>query len=144
MCRARSTFFNQVIIENLARRVQDLFLGQDVDGPIMNKEARAFYNRLLASERPLDQVTPREPLQNSEVVNFFLLMQLNDSVHCIMTASTSNQGDVAAQVINFYLDPVNKKHYDAIVKLAKLSTPAADAKLLVRLPPPAISHRLSA
>ncbi|KAM0748536.1 linoleate diol synthase [Meredithblackwellia eburnea MCA 4105] len=97
------------VVDYLAREIQDAFHGKNANQIVMSDDARSFYKRLLESKRPLEE--------------------LNASAQSIMTASTSNQGEVAAHVINFYLKDENKVHYDAIVKLAHQDSVESDALL---------------
>lgn len=99
-------------LDGLAHGIQKLVFGSEVQGVVMGTEASAFYRRLLkASDRPLSE--------------------LNSLVHCTMTASVSNQGEALAHVLNFYLDPVNDKHYKEIVRLAKLDGDEGDNAIRV-------------
>jgi len=59
-------------VDDLARSLQDFFVGQNVEGLVMGKTAHEYYTRLLESGRPFDQ--------------------LEASVQSTMTASVSNQG----------------------------------------------------
>lgn len=52
-----------------------------------------------------------------------------------MTASVSNQGQVAALVVNFYLDPQHKEHYSALVALASSPSSESDDLIWVRFRP---------
>ncbi|KAK4702162.1 linoleate 10R-lipoxygenase, partial [Phenoliferia sp. Uapishka_3] len=96
-------------IDHLARELQDKLLGINANALIMSQDAHDFYTRLLKSDRPLEQ--------------------LNASAQSIMTASTANQGEVAAHVINFYLAPDQKSNYDALVILANDPSEEADSKI---------------
>ncbi|BGP26129.1 fatty acid oxygenase PpoA [Rhodotorula toruloides] len=98
------------ILDSLARSVQDMLVGQNVQGVVMGKAARQYYERLLENDRPMEQ--------------------LEASVQSTMTASVSNQGQAAAQVINFFLADENKEYKDELVRLAKLDTPEADTHIL--------------
>lgn len=98
------------ILDNLARGIQDMIVGKDVQGFVMGKAAREYYERLLQNDRPMEQ--------------------LEASVQSTMTASVSNQGQAAAQVINFFLADENKEHKDELVRLSKLDTPEADTQIL--------------
>ena len=80
--------------------------------PPMTRAAHDFYARLLQSDRPREQ--------------------LNSSAVATMTASISNQGQVAAHCINYYLAPDQKESYNALVFLAHDSSAAADSKIWVR------------
>ncbi|GAA5921037.1 hypothetical protein JCM1841_005069 [Sporobolomyces salmonicolor] len=99
-----------VVIDDLARSIQDLVLDKNAEGVVMGKEARQYYTRLLESDRPLEQ--------------------LEASVQSTMTASVSNQGQAAAQVINFFLEEKNAAYKEELVELCKLDTPEADTKIL--------------
>ncbi|GAA5952514.1 hypothetical protein JCM21900_003401 [Sporobolomyces salmonicolor] len=99
-----------VVIDDLARSIQDLVLDKNAEGVVMGKEAREYYTRLLESDRPLEQ--------------------LEASVQSTMTASVSNQGQAAAQVLNFFLEEENAAYKEELVKLCKLDTPEADTKIL--------------
>ncbi|GAA6044067.1 hypothetical protein NBRC10512_002500, partial [Rhodotorula toruloides] len=98
------------IVDNLARSIQDMVIGKNVQGLVMGKAAREYYERLLQNDRPMEQ--------------------LEASVQSTMTASVSNQGQAAAQVINFFLADENKEHKDELVRLSKLDTPEADTQIL--------------
>ncbi|KAL8280760.1 hypothetical protein RQP46_006764 [Phenoliferia psychrophenolica] len=93
-------------IDGLARWIQDKLLGPNSNALVMTKTSYDFYARLLKSTESFEH--------------------LNASTQCIMTASTANQGEVAAHVINFYLDDKQKEHYTALVRLSKDPSPAAD------------------
>ncbi|GAA6004088.1 hypothetical protein JCM10207_002420 [Rhodosporidiobolus poonsookiae] len=97
-------------IDHLARHLQDLFLEKDEQAVVMGEEARAYYERLLLNDRPLES--------------------LEASMQSTMTASVSNQGQAAAQVINFFLADANKEHKDKLVALCKQGTPEADKTIL--------------
>lgn len=95
-----------LIVDNYIKKIQDALLGDEVQAISMGSTAKGFYQRLLESDRPHDE--------------------LNASVQCTMTASVANQGEAAAHVINFYLDAANRKHYVELCRLSQLDTPEAD------------------
>ncbi|KAK4699084.1 hypothetical protein P7C70_g7182, partial [Phenoliferia sp. Uapishka_3] len=97
------------LIDNVARAIQDKLLGPDANALVMSKEAHDFYRRLLNSHRPHDQ--------------------LNASAQSIMVASTANQGEVAAHVINFYLRDDMKDHCQHMVHAANSTSPDSDDDL---------------
>ncbi|GAA6004081.1 hypothetical protein JCM10207_002416 [Rhodosporidiobolus poonsookiae] len=97
-------------IDHLARHLQDLFLEKDEQAVVMGEEARAYYERLLLNDRPVEM--------------------LEASVQSTMTASVSNQGQAAAQVINFFLADANKEHKDKLIALCKQNTAEADNTIL--------------
>lgn len=110
--RLSQTNGTPAILDGLAHGLQKLVFGREVQGVVMGSEASAFYRRILKnSDRPLSE--------------------LNSSIQCTMTASVSNQGQALAQVINFYLDPVNNKHYKELVRLANEDGEDADNDIRV-------------
>ncbi|KAK4706087.1 linoleate 10R-lipoxygenase, partial [Phenoliferia sp. Uapishka_3] len=95
--------------KQLEKEVRAGLPGLNLNAVALSQEARAFYSSMIRSKRPLEQ--------------------LISSTLATMTASVANQGQVAAHVINFYLAPEQRNHYDVLVELANESSDVADSKI---------------